>query len=66
MSLFSLMGSLSSFNSALSAPTSEIDESSNTEKELTKKITEAEIEIENFSFEPDEDFSNNTTNKTKD
>lgn len=66
MGFFSSMGSLSSLNSALSAPTSEIDESSNAEKELAKKITEAEIEIENFSLEPDESFFDNTTNKIKD
>ena len=60
------LSSMNSFNSALGAPTSEVNKSSNAEKKLTKKITEAEIEIENFSLEPDEDFSNNTTNKTKD
>ena len=58
--------SVVSTSSTLSSVISEVDEGSNTEKELTEKITEAEIEIENFSLEPDENFSNNTINKIKD
>lgn len=60
------MGWLDNISTAITTSTSRITESSSTEKELTKKITEAEIEIKNFSLEPDEDFSNNTTNKIKD
>ena len=77
MSFFSSIGSernsavssaisIVSTSSTLSSVISEVDESSKTEKELTKKITAAEIEIENFSLEPDESFFDNTTNKTKD
>ena len=61
------MGWFENAASAASAASAyRINESSNAEKELTRKITEAEIEIENFSLEPDENFSNNTINKIKD
>ena len=36
------------------------------ERELTKKIAAAKIEVENFSLELDEDFFDNTINKIRD
>lgn len=59
--------SISTFNSsALSESTRTKIEDSLEEKILTKKISEAKKEIEEFSLEADESFLNDATNKLKD
>ena len=65
MSFFT-SSAITTVSSVVNAAVSKIDESNNAENELTKKITEAEIEIESFSLEPDEGFFDNTTNKKRD
>lgn len=69
MGFFSSIGSsINAFeiNSVTPNTHTDMEKLRNEEESLANKIAKAKVEVEYFSLEPDEDFSNNTINKTRD